>query len=164
MNEILKKAVIELVERAKKAGRSGQLTDAKTMNKLVNDMGEKIPAWYVELVVNFPLCGLEIAWQSDEPTEGYDGIAWMEWSDPNGIRSESLDCFPGRAIPEKGWINVASDLMGGGDPYFLPTDKGDNPPVYQVYHDVSDKADVILANGCRLVAASLSDLFQQAKV
>lgn len=164
MNEILKKAVVELVQRAKEAGKSGKPADANTMSQLVNDTGEKIPAWYVELLVGFPICGLEIAWQSDEPKDGYDGIAWMEWADPDAIRSESLELFPGLAILAKGWINVAGDSMGGGDPYFMPTDKGDNPPVYQVYHDVSDKADVILAEGCRLVATSLSDLFQQAKV
>ena len=150
MNPDLSKAVAELVKRAAMTGKSGKLADAKSMEQLVQDSGKRIPAWYVELLVGFPLGGLE--------------IAWMEWSDPNNIRSESLECYPGLAILERGWINVASDSGGSGDPYFIPTDQGDNPPVFQVYHDVGDKAEVILAEACRLAAPSLSDLFRQAKV
>jgi hypothetical protein len=164
MNETLMEAVVEVVERAKAAGKSGKCAEASTMNQLVNDTGGRIPRWYVELLVGYPLGGLEFGWQAEEPNDDYDGIDWLAWSDPDNIRSESLECYPGLAILEKGWINVASDSMGGGDPYFIPTDQGDDPPVYQVYHDASDKAEVILAEGCRLVAASLSALFQQAIV
>ena len=164
MNYELTKAVAKLMERAKAAGQCGKPATAKAMTQLVKDMGDRIPSWYVELLVGYPLCGLEIGWQADEPGDDYDGIAWIQWSDPDNIRSESLECYPGLAILEKGWINVASDAMGGGDPCFIPTDQGDNPPVFQVYHDVSDKAEVILAKGCRQVAPSLSDLFLQAKL
>jgi hypothetical protein len=130
INESLLRAVDNLLKRAEAVGKFGKTADSNVMTQLVHDTRERIPAWYVELLVGFPLGGLEIAWQSDEPKEGYDGIAWMEWADPRCIRSESLECYPGLAILEKGWINVAGDSMGGGDPYFMPIDKGDNPPVY----------------------------------
>lgn len=164
MNSELSKAVANLMKRAKAAGQGGKPATAMAMKQLGKDMGDRIPPWYVELLVGYPLGGLEIGWQADKPDDDYDGIAWMEWSDPDNIRSESLECYPGLAILETGWINVASDSMGGGDPYFIPTDRGDNPPVFQVYHDVSDKAKVILAKACRQVAPSLSDLFLQAKL
>jgi hypothetical protein len=53
--------------------------------------------------------------------------------------------------------------MGGGNPYFIPVDKGDDPPIYQLYHDVSNKADEILKRA-RLVFPKLSDLFASGKV
>jgi hypothetical protein len=161
---MLSKAVENLIRRAEAAGHSGERTTLEAMKALNKDMVERIPAWYVELLVNFPLAGLEIGWQADEPDDEDDGTAWVEWCDAAGMRSESLECYPGLAILEKGWINVASDAMSGGDPYFIPTDKGDDPPIFQVYHDVSDKAEVILAKGCRQVAASLSAFFLEAKL
>ena len=164
MNEDLLTAVTGLLRRANSAGRFGELADAAAMNQLVRDCAEQIPGWYVELLVRYPIGLLEIGWRANAPEEGYDGIAWMELADPKGIRSESLECYPGLAILEKGWINIASDSMGSGDPYFIPTYEGNNPPVFQVYHDVSDKGEVILAEGCRLVAPSLSELFNHATI
>ena len=164
MNKSLSDAAGELIKRAKLVGKTGKPADRVALNQLVKDTGGRIPAWYVELLVGFPLAGLEIGWQSDYPTDGYDGIGWMLWNAPAGIRSESLECYPGLAILENGWINVASDSAGSGDPYFIPTDKGDDPPVFQIYHDIGEDAEVILAEGCRLVAPSLSELFQHAKL
>jgi hypothetical protein len=126
------------------------------------EMNARIPAWYVELLTSIPICGLELEWQADVPDDEDDGIAWIEWCGVKGIRSESLECYPGRAILERGYINVASDSTGGGDPYFIPTDQEDDPPVYQVFHDMGDQADQILAEGRQLIAPSLSDFFRFA--
>ena len=163
MNEDLLTAVTGLLRRANSAGRFGELADAAAMNQLVRDCvrGFRLVR---RLLVRYPIGLLEIGWRADPPEEGYDGIAWMELADPKGIRSESLECYPGLAILEKGWINIASDSMGSGDPYFIPTYEGNNPPVFQVYHDVSDKGEVILAEGRRLVAPSLSELFNHATI
>jgi hypothetical protein len=162
MNQALSDAAANLVARAETEGQRGRLADAESLERLSRDAGERIPEWYVDLLLKYPFCGLELGWQFEEAE--VDDIAWMMWSDANGIRSESLKCYPGMAILEKGWINVASDPMGGGDPYFIPTDKGDDPPVFQVYHDVSDDAEVIIARATRLVSPSLSQLFLKAKL
>src|SRR5437879_1021740 len=82
MNSELTKAVAKLMERAKTAGQSDKPAMAEAMTQLVKDMGDRIPCWYVELLVGYPLCGLEIGWQADEPGDNYDGIAWIQWSDP----------------------------------------------------------------------------------
>src|SRR5690242_5874722 len=90
MNAEVSKAAKKLLERAKAAGQCGKRTTAETMSALNHEMGARIPAWYMELLVKFPLGGLEIGWQADEPDDDYDGVAWMEWCLPDGIRSESL--------------------------------------------------------------------------
>ena len=47
------------------------------------------------------LVGSEFGFQEDE-----DDISYMLWADPNTIIDESLDCFPGRAIFERGYICI----------------------------------------------------------
>ena len=150
-----------LVKRANDNGQQGRTADPARMAALNEEMNNRIPEWYVELLTSIPLCGLQLDWESDDE-EGAEGT--IEWSDENGIRSESLECYPGLAILERGYVNVGSDPSGSGDPYFIPADQGDDPPVYQVYHDVSDDADEILSEGLELVAESLSEFFRDAEV
>ena len=88
----------------------------------------------------------------------------MQWSNTEQIRSESVDCYLGLAILEKVFINIVLELDQGGDPYFIPTEKGDNPPLDQVYHDVIDKAEEMIKNGLELVATSLSEFFSKASL
>src|SRR5262249_1587234 len=117
-----------------------------------------------ELITTVPLCGLELGWQAQEPDGDFDGVEWMQWSDPRNMRSESIECYPGLAILDHGYVNVASDLSGGGDPYFIAAGKSEEPSREQIYHDVSDEGSEILAEGRNLVAKSLSGFFRKALV
>lgn len=156
MNPIVENEARLFAERAMASGQRGACADAAELAALNTAMGGRMPDWYMGLLRSVPLCGLELKWLA----EGVDGA--IEWCGVKGIRSESLDCLPGVAILERGYINVGSDPYGSGDSYFMPTDQGDDPPVFQVYHDVSDQADEILADGLLQVAARLSDLFRHA--
>ncbi|MGG3806123.1 hypothetical protein [Metabacillus fastidiosus] len=55
------------------------------------------------------------------------------------------------------------DALGTGDQIYISLDEGENPPVHRVYHDVSEQPDEILSVK-RLIANSLSELFNNAKV
>lgn len=162
MNVKLREAALELVNRAGAAGHKGKTANKRQIAALVKDAKGQIPAWFVELLTTIPLCGLELGWQASNPKADYDGVAWMTWSDAANIRSESLEYYPGLAILEHGYVNVASDPEGSGDPYFIHAGKSDDPPLYQVFHDVSDEASEILAEGRTLVAKSLSAFFRKA--
>lgn len=59
---------------------------------------------------------------------------------------------------------LSRDNTGGGDPYFMKVTEGDNPPVYQVYHDVGVTATDIEQRGMLRVAASLAEFFDKARV
>ena len=72
--------------------------------------------------------------------------------------------YPGLAIFEMGYICIASDPTGGGDPYFININEGDNPAVYQIYHDVSDLGEEIIAEGRKMIATSFSELFIRGKL
>jgi hypothetical protein len=157
MNRHVAEEASQFVQRASAAGRSGRLGDLGALVVLNAEMGNRIPEWLISLITTVPLCGLEVDWQANN----LDGS--IEWADANGIRSESIECYPGLAILERGFVNIGCDPFGSGDSYFIPTDRGDNPPVFQVYHDVSDQPDEILSRGLFEVSPRLSDLFRSAK-
>ena len=154
---------LELVRRAERIGQRGQVIPPSDLADLTRDLGVSIPAWLFELLTTVPLAGLEFGWQEDAE-RGLDGVAWLIWSDARNIRSESLECYPGRAILPMGYICVASCSAGSGDPYFITIEDGDDPPLYRIYHDVSDHADAILDGAKHLVVPSLSAFFREAKL
>jgi len=152
----------KLIHRAAEKGSRGKIITREQMKELAGDLGLEVPSWLTELVTTVPLCGLELGWKAYDPAPGFDGVMWMEWSDADNIRSDSLECYPGLAILKHGYINVASCSQGSGDPYFICVKQGDDPPLYQVYHDIGDKSKVILAKGRRQVASTLSQFFCDA--
>lgn len=157
MNRDVVEASSQFVERAAAAGHIGRLADFDALTALNAEMGQRIPEWLISLITTVPLCGLEVDWRAND----LDGT--IDLADEKGIRSESMECYPGLAILERGFVNIGSDPCGSGDSYFIPTDRGDDPPVFQVFHDVSDQADEILSQGLFEVSPRLSDLFRMAK-
>jgi hypothetical protein len=119
------------------------------------------PAWLLDLLTAIPLCGLRLGWQAYPPEPGFDGVLWVEVSDAAGILSESLELYPGLAITPAGYVNFGGS-DGSGDPYFICAYEGDDPPLYEVYHDVGSEAEAILAEGRTVVSPRLSEFFRVA--
>lgn len=154
MNQAVGEAARGLVERARIAGVQGTFASTKEMETLVRDTGGVLPLWYAELLTTLPLGGIEIGWHGPEPGPEEDALTWMRLSDAGNLRRESLQCYPGIALLKQGYINLASCSHGSGEPYFLPTDQGDDPPVYQFDHE-SKRTQV---------SSRLSELFRTAPV
>jgi hypothetical protein len=155
----VRQAALELAERAAAAGQHGRIIPPTDLAALAQVLPTVLPPWFCDLFTSVPLSGLELGWQ-EQPGGG--GIAWLQWSDARNIRSESLECYPGRAILHRGYVNVASCSHGSGDSYFISLAEGEDPSLYRVYHDVSDQPDRILAEGLERVAPSLSAFFRTA--
>ena len=164
MNQNVQRSVIALLERAGTAAQPGSRAALEEMIALNQECGGIIPDWYIELVTTYPLCGLELGWQSSAADEDDDGVSWMRWSDPAGMRSEMLECYPGMAIRGRGYVNVAGCSHGTGDPYFIRALDEDDPAILQVAHDVSDDPELVLRDGVFVVAGRLSELFTNALV
>lgn len=160
MNIKLAQAASKLIERASAAGLGGVVASTAQLQRLNTVLDGSLPDWYAELLSTYPLCGLELGWNEDEED---DEAEWMIWSAPDDIRGEA-DSSVGAAILERGYINVALSAEGSGDAYFIPTDKGEDPPIYQIDREAGDDADEILADGLRLVASSLSGFFNTVKL
>jgi hypothetical protein len=161
MDVEVKNSVSLLLERVSKRGRVATLEEINSLNQ---DCDGIVPAWYAELLLEYPICELEIGWQQFEPEDDFDGINWMQWSNPEMMRAEMLEAYPGVAIYKHGYLNVATCSHGSGDPYFINTNEGENPRVLQVFHDVSENYEIIVSEGIDVVAESLSEFFKGAKV
>src|SRR5262245_43511363 len=162
MNPNLHDAALRLVRRAEVQGLQGTTADAQVLADLDRETHAGVPPWYVELLTTVPLCGLELGWPGYPPGEDEPGTAWMQWSSAVDMRTESLNRHPGLDIQGHGYLNVALDIDGNGDPYFMPVREGDDPPVYRVYDEAGWGPEQILAEGLLLVARSLSELFDTA--
>jgi hypothetical protein len=149
-----------LVARAAALGIHGRTLTAEERQRVAAGL-PVYPAWLLNLLSTLPLCNLRLGWQAFDPEPGFDGISWVEVSDAEGILSESLELYPGLAICSAGYVNFGGS-DGTGDPYFLCAHQGEDPPLYEVYHDVGVDAPSILANGHKLVAPSLSEFFRVA--
>jgi hypothetical protein len=156
-------AADELVSRAAALGRRGRSLTEEERHRVVAAL-PTYPSWMLDLLSAVPLCGLELGWQAFDPEPGFDGVLWIEVSNADGILWESLEGYPGLGILPAGYVNFGGDAGGGGDPYFFPVQEGDDPPLYQVYHDMGVDTETILANGRQLVANRLSEFFNTAMI
>jgi hypothetical protein len=94
---------------------------------------------------------------------GLDDYLRIRLARPQDIYNETEQCYPGLAIRKLGYACLGIDPTGGGNPYFIKVSAGDNPPVYQVYHDVSRIGEEIEKRGMYQVADSLAAFFNNAK-
>jgi hypothetical protein len=116
------------------------------------------------LLANYPIAGAQIDYKFYEAKDEYDGCILFECAKPQNILDETLNAYPGIAIKDLGYFCVGLDSTGSGNPFFTTNRQGDNPPIYIVYHDVSDIGEEIEKNGMVKVADSFSELFSKAKV
>ncbi|MFO0798348.1 MAG: hypothetical protein U0804_12800 [Gemmataceae bacterium] len=149
-----------LVARATALGHKGRVFTSEERQSVAAEL-PIYPTWLLDLLSDFPLCGLELGWQASAPTPDWDGVVWIEVSDARNIVAESRDFYPGVGILPAGYINFGGS-SGSGDPYFLCVHDGDDPPIFQVYHDVGVDAATILREGRQQVAPSLSEFFRVA--
>lgn len=158
MNSNVKIAIQNLIDKS--SNKFGLVIESDQWDNLNHRMNQKIPDWFKWLFITYPLAHsiLVINDKEDEEME-----YTLEFVSPDCIINESIECYPGCAILDYGYICIATDLTGGGNPYFINLEEGDNPAVYQIYHDVSDNGEEILAEGKQKIADSLSELFERGQ-
>jgi hypothetical protein len=161
MSDIIFQEAENFIGKAKKLGRKylGRTATREEIQLLTEKFGDKIPSWYYKLISELPLIHMEIGWKAYEPEEDYDGIAYVEIYQPSHMIDESFEAYPGIPILERGYVCIGGDPTGSGDPYFINFDF-ENPPVFQIYHDLGDNPDDILKHGKEKVADSLVEFFK----
>jgi hypothetical protein len=149
-------SIIALLKRSSKNGRTATVQEIETINR---DCQNIIPDWYAELLLKYPICGLELGWQRFEE-EDFDGVEWVEWSDPFMMHAVMTDSDPFNFMRQHGYLNVANLTSGDENPYFINIEEGENPRVVQIYHDHSPDYEITLKEGIDVIAGSLSEFFQ----
>ena len=164
MNAEVGKAVSAFVLAAKGTKSEGHILSQKELDELNDKLGHALPLWFIELLSIYPLSGAQLDFPCYEPDGDDDGFRTIEMATPQNIYDEMELCYPGIAIKELGYFCLALDPAGTGDQYFSTSQRGDNPPIFQVYHDVSDVGAEIEKNGMMQIAGSVSEFFYNARV
>lgn len=162
-SEILK-AVSDFVLRVKATDSEGKIVDLDKLTELNSKLTNPLPHWFMNLYSAFPLSGAQLEFPQYEPDEDYDGFVSLELATPQNIFDEMELYYPGIVIKDLGYFCIAVDPAGSGDQYYTTSTQGDNPPVFQVFHDVSDNGEEIEKHGMEKIADTLSDFFAKARL
>jgi hypothetical protein len=150
-------ALGRLLGRCTSRGTTGVRPDSEAWAALVCDFERVIPPWYSRLILDFPICGRVLGWQSEQPEDFYDGVEWFRWAQPQETYAclcEHRDDF----IARKKLFHIASSPFDRVY-YFIPSDLGLDPAVYRLdQHPFASVQEVDLS----LVVLSLSELFRRA--
>ena len=161
MNPFVESAVKAYMAKATHPGK--KIGSAK-IKELQTKLTVPLPEWYAQLLLNFPLPGMYLDFPVQEAKGDDDGFETLALARPQDIYNETEEAYPGLAIREMGYACFATDPSGGGNPYFIKVREGDNPPVYRVYHDVSEIGTEIEKDGMLKISDTLSEFFTRARV
>lgn len=154
LNSILVAEVEKFFDTRREIKFEGEKENREDFISLKDELKSVLPKWYYEFLTKFPINGLIIDYVINPDDERSVEFVGFE-----GIEDEFYELYPGCAIGNLGYICIAEDPTGSGDPYFIDIHEGDNPPVYQIYHDVSDVGEEIIQHGKEKIVDKLSDLF-----
>ena len=149
-----------LCERLRSAGADSFIATEEQCAALADSLGLPLPQWLSALLQSYALCGAELFWQAYPPEDDFDGRSYITLADPDRMAIESVELTPGREILPLGFVCIAADDDGIGDPYFIPLAEED-PPVYQVRHDNDAEEHQIGPHQARRVARHLSDFLNR---
>jgi hypothetical protein len=154
----MKQPVVEAVEmltaRLSPSVRARRLSLAEGA-LLRSHFGDHIPDWYIDLLCQHPLANRILQYRG--PTDTWD--LWL--ADADVMKRESADALPGQAIRRSGYIPVAIDPTGSGNPYFVRFDSAD-PPILQILHDRIGPNSELLPGFAVTVCNSLSGFLRAA--
>jgi hypothetical protein len=160
MNPSVKQAIEAFLA---KVTQPGKIIGAAEMKELQARLSHTLPDWYEELLSTYPLAGMSLEYPIYAPDGDDDGFQTLKIARTRDIYAETEEAYPGLAIKDLGYVCLATDSTGGGDPYFMKVKDKGHSPVFQVYHDVSDVGTEIEAGGMEKIADSLAEFFTKAR-
>ena len=158
----LRKSAEQFLDRL---GKPGDVLDKESLLSLRQHEGANVPDWLVELLTELPLGGVQVGVAADD----LEMPLFFEIGDAALIEEINVDSYPGEYLFPRGYVALGCGAAWAGDIFVVAT-SSDDPPVYQVWHDVSDDPEeleqAILEGkpGTRRLAASLSELFLNAVI
>ncbi len=158
------RTVSDFVFKAKGTDSEGTIVTPDKLTELNGKLTNPLPNWFIELYAAFPLSGSQLEYPQYEPEDDYDGCVSLKLATPQDIVDEMELCYPGIAIKGLGYFCIAVDLTGSGDQYYTTSNQGENPPVFQVFHDVSDEGEEIEKHGMEKIADTFADFFAKARL
>ena len=154
---------VEDVLKKRKADFRGRTITSQEVAELTAGIGDKLlPTYLLNWLLSYPLVGTEF-YRSEEEDESGLGVE-MKWFTPAQMISETIEAYPGIAAKPVGYLPVGMCLDGSGDPYFLKTGSGDDPPVVRIPHEAADADDNLNVDMIDQVSPRLSDFLRKAEI
>jgi hypothetical protein len=155
---------VEDVLKSRKDDLTGRTINPQEVAELTAGVGDKLlPAHLLGWLGSYPLAGTEFSLGEDEDESGL-GVE-MQWLTPEQMVSETVDTYPGIVAGPLGYLPVGMCLEGSGDPYFLKTDAGEDPPVVRIPHEAADADGGSLdLERIEQVSPRLSDFLRKAEI
>lgn len=151
----LEGAAQALSERLRSAGADSFKVTEEQCAALAAALGRPLPPWLSGMLQTYPLSGAELSWQAVPPDDDFDGRSSVILASPDTMARESTELTPGCEILALGFVCIAADGDGTGDPYFIALSE-DDPPVYRVHHEDDPADHTIGTHTATLVADHLS--------
>jgi hypothetical protein len=139
-------------------GRGGRKLSPDEINTIETWFGARLPRVVVALLTEHPLVGLNFT-VDDETDESGLG-AELKWMDPDEMRSEATEAYPGLVACPLGYLPVGICLEGSGDPYFI---RLDDASVVRVPHDAA-REDGLNEDAVEVVLSSIGDFVSVAQL
>lgn len=145
---------------------TGEKLERDELDKLNAELLGVIPNWYVDLISNNPLSGMEIGWQSSQPEDDYDGIEWIQILDIPLLKEINSEGRPGEFLSKLGYFIFGYGSAWGGNAFAFSSSAEDNK-IYEVWHDTAQNIDEMVVaieelKGVAVVAKSFSKLLSEA--
>lgn len=168
-------AVSDFFNRYPYAAEMGRLTTASELDSLSKPLQKVLPKWYQDLLLEFPLVGLEVGipnhfGQEELQAKNFHDLPLfpIRILSANELATHSLEMHPGillfkRYLPftEK-YLPFAIDESSTGDPIFISTSHS-NPAPKLVMHDMGNTARQLLKHA-ETLTSSFSDFFLYARL
>jgi hypothetical protein len=154
---------VEEVLKRRGAELRGRIITAQEAAELTAGLGGGLlPPDLLDWLRTYPLVGTEFSLSEDEDESGL-GVD-MKWLSPDQIISETVEAYPGILAGAAGYLPVGSCLAGSGDPYFLKTGSGDDPPLVRIPHEAADADGHLDVGLIEQVSPRLSDFLRKAEI
>ncbi|WP_299438283.1 hypothetical protein [uncultured Aquimarina sp.] len=128
----------------------------------------KISKWYLMLLTEYPLCGLDIGipfnygWESLKNKEIAElPLLNTKLNSFDDIEFDATESFPGFELIKKGFICIAPDENSSGDGFYIKA-KEKNPKVIYIYHDCGANSKELIGYS-QLIANSFTEFLSIIK-
>ena len=164
MKQDLQQLAHSFVSRNPRINEAGRITSIDEFNQIPNEISEKIPNWYKDLLLKFPIANAQIGLPHDY---GQDELKLLKQEDqpslvltflnPKQIAHYVANTFPAYQLIEDGFLCVAIDEMTTQEGVFIDVTSND-PKLLLIFHDMGE-TNTELLKCSEVVLDKFSDMF-----
>jgi hypothetical protein len=146
----------------------GQLTNKSEFEKVDKKVLKCIPSWYSDILISYPLVGLEVGIPNDFGDKELLGkplhelpLMGLTFISVGRIEYCSLNLFPDHKLIDLGHIRIAEDKFGTQEGIYIDI-KEDNPSIKLVWHDLGETGKEVLKQA-EILMENFTDIFKYGR-